>query len=178
MKQQLTISSRVREFVLRFEKKLNLIGKYVRIINDPNSEWTDLTYKNLILSMLKILQSDKTPPHHMNPDVLFEAHKQIQSTSADNPLIWEYTKNLMAEEVTLPEEMEGLSMEDIANSEAHKLDLVGFLIELTTATTTFRQLIDDGVAKQKQNHTRYLDEVKKLKEGMLSPVSPWSRSPY
>ncbi|KAF8539467.1 hypothetical protein BDD12DRAFT_837908 [Trichophaea hybrida] len=146
---------RIREFVLRFEKKFNLITKYMRIINDPNSEWTDLTYKNLITRLLVIIQSDENPP--LGADLTYEAVKTIQSTSADSPAIWTITKELIDTELQTPE------MEDISNNEAYKLDIVCWLIELVIGTTTIRKLIDDGIAQEKKNHQNAVDEIKRLR---------------
>jgi hypothetical protein len=151
------ILRRIREFVLRFEKKFNLIPKYMRIINDPNSEWTDLTYKNLITRLLVIIQSDETPP--LGADLTYEAVKTIQSTSADLPEIWTTTKELLETELQLSE------MEDISNNEAYKLDIVCWLIELVVTTTTIRRLIDDGVAQEKKNHQNAVEEIKRLRAG-------------
>ncbi|KAA8913633.1 hypothetical protein FN846DRAFT_79705 [Sphaerosporella brunnea] len=150
---------RVREFVLRFEKKLNLVSKYPRIINYPNSDWTELTYKNLITSMLRIMQSDKAPPAGLHPDDIFDTYKDVQHCPSDSPAWWISTCDLVAKaRGKMPE------MEDIHKNEEHKLELVVSLIQLTLTTAAFREAIDAGLAKQKQNHVQYLDEVKRLKE--------------
>ncbi|KAL7267911.1 hypothetical protein RUND412_009486, partial [Rhizina undulata] len=81
------------EFVLRFEKIFKILTKYVRIINDPNSQWTDLTNKNLVQSLLTIAQADENLI--LDSDFVCGAIGEIPKTSADVPKMWICLKSVL-----------------------------------------------------------------------------------
>ncbi|KAF8461105.1 hypothetical protein BDZ91DRAFT_387955 [Kalaharituber pfeilii] len=76
----------VREFMLRFEKSIKIVPKYVNIVNNPNSDWTDLTYRSLIVSLLRLIHADDYPP--MDWHLLDAGIKELEKTPPDDPKLW------------------------------------------------------------------------------------------
>jgi hypothetical protein len=147
---------RVREFVLRFRKTLNLHAKYVDIINDPNDDWTHLTYKNLISSLVKIIREDENPP--IPYEETAKAAKEISKTAADKPELWVVLRDLLDNCIYLPP-----NMNHPGKSEGEKLELVGWLLDRTLMTTTFRNEMERAYTKGKNNTAALNKEKKTLK---------------
>lgn len=135
---------------------IKLPPKYFRTINDPNSEWTDLTYRNLITSLLPIIQADGN--HLIHGDLVYEAMYEIQKTTADNPKIWTILKNLL-------EEAYPGQLADDFDYEGAKLNAIMLAIHLALQATVIRQQIDDDVEKEKDRNKIATTEIKRLKAG-------------
>lgn len=147
---------RVREFLLRFEKLMyKLPPKYFRTINDPNSEWTDLTYRNLITNLLAIVQADAN--QFMNGDMVYEAIDNIKKVTADSPDVWNILKNLL-EAVY---EAEDLKFD--CNDEDGKLDVIMLVMHLALQSSVVRTLIEEDGEKERERHKSSIAQIKRLK---------------
>ncbi|RPB17759.1 hypothetical protein P167DRAFT_601557 [Morchella conica CCBAS932] len=147
---------RVREFLLRFEKLMyKLPPKYFRTINDPNSEWTDLTYRNLITNLLAIVQADAN--QLMNGDMVYEAIDNIKKVTADSPDVWNILKNLL-ETVY---EAEDLKI-DCAEEDG-KLNVIMLVMHLALQSSVIRAMIEDDGEKERERHKSSIAQTKRLK---------------
>lgn len=135
---------------------IKLPPKYLRTINDPNSDWTDLTYRNLITNLLPIIQADGN--HLIHGDVVYEAIQEIQKTTADNPKIWTILKDLL-------EEVYPDHLPDDFDSEEARLEAIMLATNLALQATVIRQQIDDDIEKEKDKNKATMSEIKKLKTG-------------
>jgi len=166
--------SQIREFYLRFEKHTKLLVKYARIINDPNSDWTNLTYKNLINMLVNILANDKktlSEKRSVSDTTLLleESANALNLTPADSPEIWSIT-------ITLIGYWYGAKKMPAYDSDMHneesKLRIVCILMCLALQTHTYHQWLDADAASEKKNKQSCVDEIKRLKTGKTLPVRP------
>ncbi|KAH0609324.1 uncharacterized protein H6S33_012810 [Morchella sextelata] len=147
---------RVREFLLRFEKLMyKLPPKYFRTINDPNSEWTDLTYRNLITNLLAIVQADAN--QFMNGDMVYEAIDNVKKVTADSPDVWNILKNLL-ETVY---EAEDLKID--CTEEDGKLNVIMLVMHLALQSSIIRAMIEDDGEKERERHKSSIAQIKRLK---------------
>lgn len=135
---------------------IKLPPKYLRTINDPNSDWTDLTYRNIITNLLPIIQADGN--HFIHGDTVYEAVLEIQKTTADNPKIWIILKNLL-------EEVYPGQLPDDFDDEETKLEAIVLATNLALQATVIRQQIDDDMEKERDRNKAVVTEIKKLKAG-------------
>ncbi|KAL7268266.1 hypothetical protein RUND412_009123, partial [Rhizina undulata] len=141
----------VCEFVLRFEKLLKISTKYVRIINDPNSQWTDLTYRSLMQSLLTIAQADENPI--LDSDFVCGAIGKIPKTSTDGPKMWICLKSVL-ESILHIEHINDFKAED------QRLTLMTCLMDLTLSLTVIRQQMDKDAVREKEIHHASKEEIK------------------
>ncbi|KAI5841623.1 hypothetical protein BZA05DRAFT_212105 [Tricharina praecox] len=89
----------IREFHLLFEKHSKLLVKYARTINDPDSDWTDLTNKNFINMMVNVLRYDENTSAEkkmgINPTILHESARALTTLPADSREIWAINRALI-----------------------------------------------------------------------------------
>lgn len=135
---------------------IKLPPKYLRTINDPNSDWTDLTYRNLITNLLPIIQAGGS--HLIHSDLVYEAVCEIQRTTADNPKIWIILKDLL-------EEVYPGHLPDDFDSEDAKLKAIVLSTNLALQATVVRQQIEDDIEKEKDRSKAVAAEIKRLKAG-------------
>lgn len=109
-----------------------------------------------------MIQSDDTPP--LPTDLTYEAYRAVQSTSADEPAIWDITVKLLSEVLEIG------PMPDIYTNEGFKLDVIGWLMEMAMATKALRFELDSGSHNLKDRHAKITDEIKKLRAGMPSLI--------
>lgn len=147
---------------------IKLPPKYLRTINDPNSDWTDLTYRNLITNLLPIIQADGN--HLIHGDLVYEAVCEIQKTTADNPKIWVILKDLL-------EEVYPGQLPDDFDSENAKLKAIMLATNLALQATVVRQQIDDDIEKEKDRSKAVVAEIKRLKAGKSHPPTIIKRTP-
>lgn len=133
--------------------------KYFRTINDPNSEWTDLTYRNLITNLLAIVQADAN--QLMNGDMVYEAIDNIKKVTADSPDVWNILKNLL-ETVY---EAEDLKI-DCAEEDG-KLNVIMLVMHLALQSSVIRAMIEDDGEKERERHKSSIAQTKRLKSGMF-----------
>ncbi|KAL7268582.1 hypothetical protein RUND412_008791, partial [Rhizina undulata] len=162
----------VCEFVLRFEKLLKILTKYVHIINDPNSQWSDLTHKNLMQSLLTIAQAEKTPI--LDSDFVCGAIGEIPKTSADGPKMWICLESVL-ESILHFEHINDFKAED------QRLTLITSLMNLALSLTIIRQQMDkDAIRENKIHHpvtfilmpgtpAEWEEKTKLQKERLLKP---------
>lgn len=114
---------------MRFEKTVKLTPKHLSIINNPESEWTEVTYRQIILALMKLIQIDE--------DGYTEKIKNL--TKITDERFWP----------SVVEELkEDLEVSHLREFEDHKpkLDLVVSLIKLTMQTSTLRGRLDEDTA--------------------------------
>ncbi|KAL7266338.1 hypothetical protein RUND412_011115, partial [Rhizina undulata] len=143
--------SQVCEFVLRFEKLLKILTKYVRIINDPNSQWTDLIFKNLMQSLPTIAEAAENPI--LNSNFVCGAIGEIPKTSADGPKMWICLKSVL-ESILHFEHINEFEAED------QRLTLITCLMDLTLSLTFIRQQMDKDAVREKEIHHASKEEIK------------------
>lgn len=132
-----------------------LPAKYIRIMNDPNDNWTDLTYRNLICTLLSVMQPDNT---FLDSSFVKEGINQIQHTQPDSPKVWTITKSLL----------EGILEVDDLNDfedEDNRLELVMSLLDMAVASGLVRHQLEKDMEKQKEIHKAMVDKIKQLKIG-------------
>ncbi|KAI5858138.1 hypothetical protein BZA05DRAFT_415498 [Tricharina praecox] len=164
----------IREFYLRFEKHSKVLVKYARLINDPNSDWTDLTYKNLINMMVNVLRYDeKTPAEKkmgIDPTILHESARALTTLPADSPEIWAITRALIevwhdGRPLRRDSPAPSAQPEEDVDSEddEFRLRLICKMINLVLNTHTYHEWVDAGASVEKKHRQACVDEVKKLK---------------
>ncbi|KAK7204694.1 hypothetical protein BZA70DRAFT_279785 [Myxozyma melibiosi] len=84
----------IREYVLRFEKHCGLTLKHLNIIDDVTGPWTDMTFKTVIVAVLRIIYSDNYPV--VDGDLLKNAIKEVEKTASHNEYIWELVIEILA----------------------------------------------------------------------------------
>lgn len=138
---------------------IKLPPKYFRTINDPNSEWSDLTYRNLITSLLPIIQADAN--QILNGDMVYEAVDSIKKVTADSPMVWVILKNLLGQTYSPSD----LNFD--CGEEDGKLGVIMRVVHLALQTTVIRNRIDEDQEKEKEKNKVAVAEVKRLKAGMF-----------
>lgn len=146
----------IREFVLRFEKTLRLQYRYVNAINNPDSEWSDLCYKSLVLSLLKLLASDDTPI--VNWDILDQGVNFIEKHSAEDPKLWEALEVVLESVIPIPH------VQDFKTDKA-RLGLLTRMFPLVMGTHTIRKQLEADAHKAKDAEKALNEKLKMLKAG-------------
>lgn len=91
----------IREYILRFEKHCGLSLKHLNVIDDVTGPWTDMTFKTVIVSVIRIIYSDNYPV--VDGDLLKNAIKEIEKTASHNELIWQLVSEILANRKDAPE---------------------------------------------------------------------------
>ncbi|KAK9460429.1 uncharacterized protein V1516DRAFT_686094 [Lipomyces oligophaga] len=83
----------VREFVLRFERHCRLSMKHLNIINDVTGPWGDMTFKTVIVSVLRIIYSDNFPV--VDGELLKSTIKEVEKMASTNEKLWHYVTEVI-----------------------------------------------------------------------------------
>jgi len=146
----------IREFFLRFEKSLKIVPKYINIVNNPNSDWTDLTYRSIIVCLLRLLHADNTP--EISWEILDAGIQELEKTPPDDPKLW----------LCLTTIMHGFIDEDQytnADWAQHKprSQLIVRLVALATGSGIMRERVEKDAGLLKKEEKSAQEEIKSLK---------------
>ncbi|TGZ81220.1 hypothetical protein EX30DRAFT_371580 [Ascodesmis nigricans] len=160
----------IREFVLRFEKHFQkkLASKYRTILNNPNGEWTDLLYKNLLISLMTIINDDPPPGFMLHPDITYDLVKTLSKTPADSPNLFDPARDFLDQLIDLP-----AAVAEAPNApESHRLDIITWLLEFAVSTPGIRAQLEADEIKDKANHKAQVEETKRLESTWREVTKP------
>lgn len=146
----------VREFFLRFEKCLKIVTKHIHTVNNPNSEWTDLTYRSVILCILRVLQTDDKPEIHWG--LLSEGIKEIERTPPDDTKLWTILCSI------LDGHIDPANYTDFSQHRP-RLSLIIVLITLAMGTSMLRDRIETDQVNLKKEEKQTAEEIRSIKAG-------------
>jgi len=146
----------IREFFLRFEKSLKIVPKYINTVNNPNSDWTDLTYRSIIVCLLRLLHTDNHPI--ISWDILDAGIKEIEKTAPDDLKLW----------LCLTTTLHGFFDEEVyvgADWTQHKprLQLIVRLIALAMGSWIVRDRIEGDAGLLKKEEKSAQEQIKGVK---------------
>ena len=146
----------IREFFLRFEKSLKIVPKYINIVNNPNSDWTDLTYRSITVCLLRLLHADNNP--EIPWDTLDTGIKEIEKSAPDDPKLW----------LCLTTTLHGFIDEEVyvdADWTQHKprLQLIVRLVTLAVGSWTVRERIDGDAGALKREEKSAQEQIRGVK---------------
>ena len=146
----------IREFFLRFEKSLKIVPKYINIVNNPNSDWTDLTYRSIIVCLLRLLHADNVP--EISWDILDAGIKELEKTAPDDPKLW----------LCLATILHGFIDEDKctnADWTQHKprLQIIVRLVALAMGSAIVRERIEKDAGALKKEEKSAQEQIKLVK---------------
>lgn len=130
--------------------------KYVSTVNNPNSDWTDLTYRSVVLCILRLLHADNDP--EIDWEVLDAGIKDLEKTAPDDPGLW----------TSLCTILEGFIDEDeVADADFSKhkprLALIVKLIGLATGSEAIKGRIDNDMAASKKEEKDCQLQIKEIR---------------
>lgn len=135
--------------------------KYINIVNNPNSEWTDLTYRSIILCILRVLHADDKIVIHWG--MLSEGIKEIEKTPPDDTKFWTILCSILDGYID-PAEYTDFSQ--------HKprLALIVVLITLAMSTSSIRDRIETDQMNLKKEEKQTAEQIKLIKAGECLPI--------
>lgn len=146
----------MREFFLRFEKSLKIVTKYINIVNNPNSEWTDLTYRSVILCILRVLLADEKTEIHW--ELLSEGIREIEKTPPDDTRFWTILCSILDGHIDPAKYTD-------CSQHRPRLSLIVVLITLAMGTSIIRDRIETGQINLKKEEKQTAEQIKLIKAG-------------
>ena len=132
--------------------------KYINIVNNPNSDWTDLTYRSLVLAVLRLIHADDYP--EIEWDVLDRGIKELEKVAPEDPKLW----------IHLSDILEGFIDDEKyvdADWTQHKirLGLIVRLIGIAMGCSIIREKLDLDLANIKKEEKSCQEQIKTIRTG-------------